>query len=460
MQRKALIWYALLAVSLVDAADLSLLTALFKTLESEWQLSPTHLGYLSFAQSIAIKFGVILWGSRIDQDKDPVKYLKLSLIGIAIFSMLSGLATNFYEMVFYRFCNGMFVSILKPLTGFVISNAYSVEERGKAFGICSVFQTFGKIGGTFLGARFSTQWRQLLFIFGLTFSIAVAVVPYVVSNFPCVIKAEQTYGRVPAQDNDTVDVKSPVENSGFEIEKTKTSRLAIFKLRSFQLILLHGVFGSFPYSGFSFILLWFQTAGIANSTAALYGNALYIGTLFGHILAGYIGDYASKYNINHGRICVAQIADVFRLPVVFGIFYWTDIEHIHVAAIGLFIMGLVIPWVANGAIRPMLTELAPPDQIGAITGYHLALENIFSVMAAPLVGIIAEHVYHYDIRNIPKCPPTSETCFSLENHNALGGALLLNTLVPWTICALIVSALHWYFPKDRVSTHVMSPRNV
>jgi EmrB/QacA subfamily drug resistance transporter len=104
----------------------------------------------------------------------------LYMTGIAVFalgSILSGLAPNFWFLVFARFVQGAGMGFLLPLSQAIIGDVISPRERGKyqgvlgaSFGLASIF---GPAAGGFITEHFS--WRWLFFV-----NVPVAVVTLLV----------------------------------------------------------------------------------------------------------------------------------------------------------------------------------------------------------------------------------------------------------------------------------------
>src|ERR1700716_3278714 len=104
----------------------------------------------------------------------------LSMTAIAVFalgSILSGLAPNFWFLVFARFVQGAGMGFLLPLSQAIIGDVISPRERGKyqavlgaSFGLAP---SFGPASGGFITEHFS--WRWLFFV-----NVPVAVVTLLV----------------------------------------------------------------------------------------------------------------------------------------------------------------------------------------------------------------------------------------------------------------------------------------
>ena len=94
-----------------------------------------------------------------------------------------------------------------------------------------------------------------------------------------------------------------------------------------------------------------------------------------------------------------------------------------------------------------------------------SFEGAIAALGAPLVGIIAEKIYHFPHEATIECdahrqPVPTRTDRDHEKGIALGNAMLLCMLVPWTLCLLVYTLLHFTYPKDRRKAANWSDRSV
>ena len=90
----------------------------------------------------------------------------VSVVGFTIVSMMCGLATSLYEMVLFRFMQGMFGAALVPLSQGTMLNIYPAEQRGSAMAIWGVGVMVGPILGPTLGGYLTElyNWRYVFFV--------------------------------------------------------------------------------------------------------------------------------------------------------------------------------------------------------------------------------------------------------------------------------------------------------
>ena len=424
---------AVAVVSFMDRCELALLGSSLHTLQRDLQLSPMYLGYLTLSQSIGIQLALPFWGAYVDHHPHPRGLLRPATLALGCLGVLSGLSYFFAQLLAVRFLIGCVCALINPTVGVVLSQACQQTSRGAGFGGLQVVEELGGIAGTALGVMAGAQWRTLYVAYGL---LCCAVAIRFTGPAPPESPARAQPGLLP----------KPVAAA-----KVVGDMAAIFRLRTFQLVLLHGVFGSIPYNAFSFIPLWFQTGGADPARVSLYANAFAVGMLGGCVVGGCVGDWAAQRSPGHGRVAVAQLVDLVRLPLLALIFLGPTPRPAFSAAC-LLLLGFFVPWVSNGAVRQMMTEVVGPHLVASIVGYQLGLESIFATWGAPVVGYMAQHLYGHDFKAAARCldgAGAAQCAAQANNYAALGRALFWSSFAPWAVCAVVISMQHCSFPSDR-----------
>lgn len=72
-------------------------------------------------------------------------------------------------------------------------------------------------------------------------------------------------------------------------------------------------------------------------------------------------------------------------------------------------------------------------------------EGALAACAAPLVGKLAEKMFGFT----GSATRSGEPALDLERAKALGSSLLVFLIVPWTLCLIAYSFLHWTYPRDK-----------
>jgi len=112
----------------------------------------------------------------------------LYMTGIVVFAMgsaLSGIAPNFWFLVFARFVQGAGMGFIMPLSQAIIGDIISPRERGKyqgilgaSFGVASIV---GPAAGGFITEHFSWRW---LFFVNLPFAVLTMIVVALFMHVP------------------------------------------------------------------------------------------------------------------------------------------------------------------------------------------------------------------------------------------------------------------------------------
>lgn len=76
-----------------------------------------------------------------------------------------------------------------------------------------------------------------------------------------------------------------------------------------------------------------------------------------------------------------------------------------------------------------------------------SFENSIAACAAPVVGLLAERVFGFT--GVLNDEALKDETLRRHNAAALGSSLLACMTVPWSLCLLAYSALHWFYPRDR-----------
>jgi hypothetical protein len=64
-----------------------------------------------------------------------------------------------------------------------------------------------------------------------------------------------------------------------------------------------------------------------------------------------------------------------------------------------------------------------------------------------VVGLLAERVFGFT--GVLNDEALKDEVLRKHNAAALGSSLLACMTVPWSLCLLAYSALHWFYPRDR-----------
>ncbi|KAG2424845.1 hypothetical protein HYH02_015108 [Chlamydomonas schloesseri] len=264
---------------------------------------------------------------------------------------------------------------------------------------------------------------------------------------------------------------------------------------TFLIIILQGIVGSTPWNALVFLTLYFQLLGFSDAAAsglvALFGA----GAAAGSLLGGWLGDRAAERFPQHGRIALVQFSVAVGIPLTALLLRGLPVDVAAATAAGgggggvaaygavLVTMGLLITWASPACNQPIFAEIVPPDMRNLVYAFDRAFEGAISALGAPLVGMAAERWFGFTgvaadedsceglglglgrasgvaaangtatagaaMAGAPGPASPSADSDSLSKARSLGDAMLLFMVVPWTLCALFYTGLHWTYPRDR-----------
>lgn len=181
-----------------------------------------------------------------------------------------------------------------------------------------------------------------------------------------------------------------------------------------------------------------------NQTATLLG-VFATGGAIGTLMGGMVADKMSRIYPNSGRVMCAQFSAFMGIP--FSIILLKVIPQstnsYFMFSVTLFLMGLTITWCGSAVNAPMFAEVVPAKHRTMIYAFDRAFEGSFSSFAAPLVGILSERMFGYDAKGIDPLRG------SPREAEALSKGLLSMMAVPFGLCCLCYTPLHFVFQKDR-----------
>ena len=145
----------------MDLVDVTIVNIAIPAIESDLGPSTSQVQWIVAAYALTFAVGLIT-GGRLG---DIVGRKKVFLIGVAGFTLLSvacGLAGSPETLIASRAAQGLFAALMVPQILAIIHATFSLQERGKVFGLWGAIVGLGGISGPLLGALL-TQWN----LFGL-----------------------------------------------------------------------------------------------------------------------------------------------------------------------------------------------------------------------------------------------------------------------------------------------------
>lgn len=143
-------------VTFIEGVDAQLLPAMFKALESQFQLTPRYLSMLITCQGIFQGLAGPIWGYLADTHS-RVQLLAFACCCWGFISLMFSRVKSFSEMLTLKAMSGIALSSMTPIAQSFIADLFPSNQRGKAFGWFMLSLTLGCTVGVVFGASLSRK---------------------------------------------------------------------------------------------------------------------------------------------------------------------------------------------------------------------------------------------------------------------------------------------------------------
>jgi hypothetical protein len=478
----------------LERVDEQLLPATYFGVSCSLGASPSQLGGITFArllvQALASPLGGVL-GLKFHRARVCGSACLAWALCCALFASVKSLRAAAVVWA----VNGVGLAVLVPNAQGLIADLYPSQQRGRAFGmllgvghagsmLATLFAT--SVGNRrFLSGGVLAGWRLAFLVVG-AFSALVGVLTAIFAHDP----RDEGWGEPTGDGDEDVNEEEEEERAGLRNKPppTTTARRRpqppqhhqptdlssllsdakrVCSVPSFLVVVAQGVLGSTPWSALAFMTLYLQLRGWPDASAAAVLAAFSAASAVGSVLGGFAGDAAAKPFPNHGRIAVCQLSVFSGVPLAAALFRAVPVEFssraVAATAGVLVLKGALTQWAATACNNPVFAEVVPPRLRTVVYALDRAFEGALSALGAPLVGKAAEALFGFGggrgegeggrATTAGSCggggTAASRHAPDKRRADALASAMLLFTTVPWLLCALVYTFLHWTYPRDK-----------
>ncbi|CAD7698676.1 unnamed protein product [Ostreobium quekettii] len=477
--------------AIFEWADLVILPAMYDNVSRAFDdASPRQMGQLSTARGVVQALSSPI-GGALGHFNDRISIIVAGCVIWGVMTMVFGTLSSLALATLVWSLNGFGQSLVIPNSQSIIADYYPAKARGRAFGTIYFTQSVGEILGSLYAVSLGSRqvgpvdgWRFVMFTFAI-FSALTAFANWAFARDPRAFASppgregvemgeigETTVDETPIDEGDGESNKDADDGVGGKVEEdsreggkdgengpARAARVrseellgmfwSVLKIPTFCIIILQGVVGSMPWKGLmGFFILYFQLMGMTDVQAWQAYSAFLVGTAFGGLLGGWVGDAAAKISPDHGRILACQFSVLSGLPLTAILFRWMPSNAAPATVAGYvlicFVYGLLISWAAPACNNPIFAEIVPAERRSVIYAFDRCLENAIASLANMWVGAASE-VYGFQGGASRSGDPQKDA----ENSRALGMAMLVFSVVPWSLCFLFYMGLHYTYPRDK-----------
>jgi MFS family permease len=361
----------LVVVYVFNFIDRQILAILAPAIKEELLLSDTQIGALS-----GVAFGIFYATLGIPIARLADRYSRVNIISIcltiwSLMTALSGLATNFVQLLIARIGVGIGEAGGSPPSHSLLADYFAPGKRATALGIYAlgvpIGILFGNLAGGWIGEIFG--WRQAFFLVGVPGIILAIVLKLTVKEPP------RGYSEEKAADTTSVPFRTVVKT--------------MWGFKSFKYISLGA--GTQAFVGYGAIA-WMPSFLVRAHDMSIgeVGTALgLIIGLFGGVgtlLSGVIGDRLGARNIKYYML-VPAYGFLIAVPAGAAVFLVDDLYLVlAIYTIPAFMVNLY-----TGPTFAMTQSLAPLAMRAAASAMLLFIINIIGLVFGPTtVGIISD----------------------------------------------------------------------
>jgi len=160
-----MITLAVMSATLIQVLDTTIVNVALPHMAGELGATTDQISWVLTSYLVSSAIVMPLTGYFADT-LGRKKFLLISIAGFVAASALCGIAQNLAEIVGFRLLQGVFGAALVPLSQAIMTDAYPLEDRGKAMAIWGLGVMVGPVLGPTLGGWLTdvASWRWTFYI--------------------------------------------------------------------------------------------------------------------------------------------------------------------------------------------------------------------------------------------------------------------------------------------------------
>jgi DHA2 family multidrug resistance protein len=156
---------AVMAATIMQVLDTTIINVALPHMAGQLDATPDNISWALTSYLIGSAIFMPLTGYLTDR-MGQKRYLLISIAGFVVTSALCGMATSLFQMVLFRFIQGVFGASLVPLSQSIMLQVFPGEQRGKAMAIWAMGVMVAPVLGPTLGGWLTdaASWRWTFYI--------------------------------------------------------------------------------------------------------------------------------------------------------------------------------------------------------------------------------------------------------------------------------------------------------
>jgi DHA2 family multidrug resistance protein len=156
---------AVMAATIMQVLDTTITNVALPDMAGQLNATPDTISWVLTSYLIGSAIVMPLTGYITDRVGQK-KFLLVSIAGFVVTSAMCGMATSLFEIVLFRFMQGLFGASLVPLSQSIMLQVFPGEQRGKAMAIWAMGVMVAPVMGPTLGGWLTEDysWRWTFYI--------------------------------------------------------------------------------------------------------------------------------------------------------------------------------------------------------------------------------------------------------------------------------------------------------
>jgi DHA2 family multidrug resistance protein len=156
---------AVMAATIMQVLDTTITNVALPDMAGQLNATPDSISWVLTSYLIGSAIVMPLTGYITDRVGQK-KFLLVSVAGFVVTSAMCGMATSLFEIVLFRFMQGLFGASLVPLSQSIMLQVFPGEQRGKAMAIWAMGVMVAPVMGPTLGGWLTEDysWRWTFYI--------------------------------------------------------------------------------------------------------------------------------------------------------------------------------------------------------------------------------------------------------------------------------------------------------
>jgi MFS family permease len=385
-------FFILLIINILNYTDRSVLSAVGKTIQNEFGLTNTELGFIF--SSFLFVYGIATLPLGIWADRGVRKNIVAICVTVwSCATAIGGFTVNFIQLLLSRSVLGIGEAGYAPASVSLIGDYFPKEKRGSMLSLWSIGNLIGTALGLIAGGIIAKYlgWRWVFYIVG---------VPGLIFAFLIWRVVEPKRGASESTDQEEDEISAAHGSLGkdlFQVAK-QLSHIPTYWVLIAAFICSFFIVGA----AMNWVPTYLQQDFHLSEAQAgsLSGGVLVVGSLMGTLGGGWLADFLQR-RIQQGRMLVAALAFLVGAPFT----WWALTIHTLPSFTAIFVIAIICLSFCLGPIQAIIQDITSPNIRSTAVGLALLAGHLLGDATSPItIGILADSFHSLNLALLVTAP--------------------------------------------------------